>query len=397
MQDWAANPGSGIVVHGQILLGSFILRKWRNQTDGYPVKTLTVGGELDGLSRITRMAEAYYHGVLFPRHPGFPVVVFNGVSHMQFASGDPPFLVKERDLKPEVTYDQAHAMISGAMSDFIASTLNGGAGEEAQKLAALVAQTEALVGPVIEAMEMEGFYNFKPPCYDNPPSDQCTYGNRWSEFAQTIMGGLPNTTILNVTDAFHPVYQIPVHLPHTFNNCSQPVGCELQVSTVTQNVYNLADTLDTAFVPVAATTMRVKMESRQQIWVKAGKTPAVFNITDAPSICSEINRLSVAYANEHAGAATKKRFDTYGEPLEMGDDLGPYNIGPLWIWNDLHYDEKKPGPVMVVSSPMMKTPVDYWESAAAGFHYCKLLSPARSMEWLYVDGLRAHYSIKSEN
>ena len=169
------------------------------------------------------------------------------------------------------------------MSDSIASTLNWAAGEEAQKLAALVAQTETLVGPVIEAMKMEGFYNFKPPCYDNPPSDQCTYGNRWSEFAQTKMGGLPNTSILNVTDAFHPVYQIPVHLPHTFNNWSQPVGCELQVSTVTQNVYNLADTLDTAFVPVAATTMRVKMESRQQIWVKAGKTPAVFNVTDAPS------------------------------------------------------------------------------------------------------------------
>lgn len=25
---------------------------------------------------------------------------------------------------------------------------------------------------------------------------------------------------------------------------------------------------------------------------------------------------------------------------------------------------------------------------SAGFHYCKLLSPARIMEWIYVDGLR---------
>lgn len=31
---------------------------------GYPVPTLTVGGELDGLTRITRMMEGYYHQVL---------------------------------------------------------------------------------------------------------------------------------------------------------------------------------------------------------------------------------------------------------------------------------------------------------------------------------------------
>jgi hypothetical protein len=27
---------------------------------------------------------------------------------------------------------------------------------------------------------------------------------------------------------------------------------------------------------------------------------------------------------------------------------------------------------------------------SAGYHYCKLLSPARAMEWIYVDGLRKY-------
>jgi len=36
---------------------------------------------------------------------------------------------------------------------------------------------------------------------------------------------------------------------------------------------------------------------------------------------------------------------------------------------------------------MMRTPVTYPIHAAAGFHYCKLLSPFRAVEWIYVDSL----------
>lgn len=44
----------------------------------------------------------------------------------------------------------------------------------------------------------------------------------------------------------------------------------------------------------------------------------------------------------------------------------------------------------------MATPKDYWISSAAGFHYCKLLSPARVMEWMYIDGLRLNGSLKED-
>jgi len=46
------------------------------------------------------------------------------------------------------------------------------------------------------------------------------------------------------------------------------------------------------------------------------------------------------------------------------------------------------GEDMVVSSPMMRTPLDYSIEAAAGFHYCKLLSPLKVVEWIYIDSLR---------
>jgi len=73
------------------------------------------------------------------------------------------------------------------------------------------------------------------------------------------------------------------------------------------------------------------------------------------------------------------------------DDDGPWNAGPLWIWKYMSYkyNKKSSGErVMEVSAPFMATPVDYKIKAAAGFHYCKLMSPAKAMEWIYIDSLR---------
>ncbi|XP_065190022.1 uncharacterized protein LOC135820899 [Sycon ciliatum] len=404
---------AGIPLRGQVLLGAFLLRKWRNTTgEGwqYPVSTLTVGGELDGLSRITRLAESYWHQVLHP-YPGagpdrFPLVVLPGVTHFQFASGAPPYTVRERDFKPEVTLEAAQGMIASVVASYLTShtpvAAQANIATTARQLEDMVKETGDLVEPLITALEMEGFYHFKQPCYDNPVSAACTQGNEWSQRAQMIMSGLPSTTpiAVKVVDSFHPVYQInPIHLPHiTGGNCSSPSepACRLNITTVTQNIYTLIDDLDTAFLPVAATTMRVKMKSRQAIFEAVGITPADFNTTDGGMVCKQINEAAFAWARGHAANSTLARYDKLGQPMIFGDDLGPYNAGPLWIWNDMHYSSEEPGPALLVQSPMMKTPNNYWEPTARGFHYCKLLSPARAMEWIYVDGLRAHDSLANQ-
>jgi hypothetical protein len=50
-----------------------------------------------------------------------------------------------------------------------------------------------------------------------------------------------------------------------------------------------------------------------------------------------------------------------------------------------------------VKSAMMRTPTDYWISSAAGFHYCKVLSPFAALEWMMVDALFDHDGIKNSN
>lgn len=84
--------------------------------------------------------------------------------------------------------------------------------------------------------------------------------------------------------------------------------------------------------------------------------------------------------------------------MVFGEDKGPYNAGPLWIYNPLEYKQitdENGVTVQEIRSPMLRTPTDYFLQVSAGFHYCKLISPARVMEWIYVDGLRLHDSISN--
>jgi hypothetical protein len=77
--------------------------------------------------------------------------------------------------------------------------------------------------------------------------------------------------------------------------------------------------------------------------------------------------------------------------------MGPYNEGPLWIWTYMDYSESKDKSQMIVRSPMMRTPLDYLIQSAAGFHYCKVLSPFKSLEWMMTDALFAKNGINTSS
>ena len=398
LQDYlAANPS---LAAGQVLMGSFLLSKYRDTP--YKVPTMTLGGEMDGLCRVTRIMEEYYFRNNVTNNTDtalsdFPVLVIRGLSHIQFASGPPPALVKQRDLKPEITTADGHQILAGFISAFIKVQM----GDRRIGMMPLVDASHAtyvFFEPIVAAYKMEGFYSFKPPCNSDPVTPACAVGSPWSEHAQQIMGGL-TTAMLNDSDAFHPVYQInPVHLPHVNSKCSKPdSSCVLKTNTVTQNVYEALDGLDTGFISTSANEMRVKLKSRQAVMLGAGYTNVDFNTSDGSSLCKTINEASYKWALQNAGSAAVARFQQNGVQMVMGEDEGPYNEGPVWIWKPLDYsDGKDPSSgrqTRVVRSVMMRTPVDYFISAAAGMHYCKLLSPARAMEWIYVDGLRKYYGI----
>ena len=400
LQDYVNEThGQEINATGQILLNAFLQRKYRNVT--FPVSTLTVGGELDGLSRVTRIMEAYYHQIVLAKNASqasidWPVVVVAGMNHFDAASSSPPLLVKERDLKSEISVQVAHEIIARLTTTFMEIRLGNDTGRST--LLDAVKETDVIVNPLIRAYEIEGSYHFKSPCYDQPPSEACQIGCPWTQqVAQPIMGGLEAGRLRDV-DAFHPVSQInPIHLPSIVNNCSTTSrDCVVNTTTVSECVYDELDNLDTGFASTSAHEIRAKLKSRQTIVNAAGRGPASFNTTDGGSICRVINQAAFDWATNATANRTLARFKRYGEPMRMGDDKGPYNAGPLWIYNPLEFNRRTDddgNKFVLVQAPMLRTPVDFVIPLSAGFHYCKLLSPARAIEWIYVDGLRAHYGI----
>lgn len=313
-----------------------------------------------------------------------------------------PKAVVDKDLKPEVDEKTAHNLAAKAMVTFIAGILGD---EKANSLMeSHLQETAYLLQPLITGMQLEGSYFIKDPCYGhdlvNPTVPTCQHGATWSENAQRIMGGDiedKNATI-KTDDNFHRVYTVtPVHLPHVNNTCDGNSTCTLESITVTENFYSRLSSFDTGETETAALEMKAKLMSRQSIQTDAGNKTANFHEMDeVGQRCGDINKESLKWALENASAKAVERYNKVGKKIVIGDDLGPYNEGPLWIWTYLDYEDNKEKTETTIRSPMMRTPTSYPIQAAAGFHYCKLLSPFRAIEWIYIDSLYDHDGLKPE-
>lgn len=102
------------------------------------------------------------------------------------------------------------------------------------------------------------------------------------------------------------------------------------------------------------------------------------------------------WAVNHSDPITRSRFKEFGVLMVMGEDKGCLENGGLWIYLPMHYNTTKNstgGEILLVQSIQLKTNVTYPIGIFAGMHFCKLLTPARVMEWIYVDSLRAYYTL----
>ena len=313
-----------------------------------------------------------------------------------------------------MTYEDAHKAIASDVVNFMRSKLLADKVAK-NSLGQRLSETQDFIKPILDALHYEGYHNFRPPCLCPTdicePMPNCTALCPFtSAVSQVMMGsGLEGLTVNN-SDSFHDVWetQPTVHLPSVKNSCSSPSGCTLQTTTITQAVYHTGEDLeiwkkhfdvpemDSGFLPISAVELRTKLNSRQSIYAHAGVSNPSFDELDGGDVrCGEINQKSWNWAQDTAAASTMGRFKSYGQPYTIGLDIDVCPAGPCWIWKELQYNTTASGDAVELRSPQFSTATDFPLPKTAGFHYCKVLSPARAMEWIYVDGLRAKYSLKT--
>jgi len=430
-----------------VLMGATVLRSNRNSTAQPP--TLTVDGDLDGLLHVTRQAEAFFHQVDKKGGPKVgldrPVVLLEGLNHWSFSSGDLPGNVANNDIQAEVSKEAGHAAIAETISNFLVGSFGSNPDKEAAAAAIMFAmrRTSDLLAPVTEAMHMEGYHYFNPPCQSDYPTNptcqyrswpgasiipgthagppnplppvDCTCGSPWvNTVAAKIMAGLEGTLAATATleskDSFESVSDVrPFHLPHIWEPkpgtaCADPATCKIETTTVSQPIYDFKDELDTGLYPVTASEYRTKLKSREAVQQQAGLKNVNFTETDKlnTKTCRQINQAAYDWALSKASPKALARFQKHGQPYEFAEDIksGFGITGPTWIHDALIFEPSKDKKVVKVQSHYFpignKNMGDEPFLETVGYHYCKLLSPARAMEWIYVDGLKEFYGTKKK-
>ena len=343
-------------------------------------------------------------------------------------------LKEYRDLDAEISHDTAIQAIASTIAEFInvhhvsptATSATAAPQEQRRRdlqaikdsLSSKVAKTGEFLAPLLQAMSMEGSYHLETPCHlcvdedDDDAMEQsslnCKQGSPWAEQVQeelalnavavSGLGGDEEFTLTNVKDEFrqswciNPFADSPFPFPKVLADRSKR---QFSLQTVTEAVYEKAEHfLDTGFFSNTALELRSKLNSPEAIQRALGKGA---HHRSAPSsdgnTCSQINAQTIQWALENAPSIVRHHYLERGMKMAAGRDI-PKHSGPGWIWSYLDYRddtctvEDIEEECRLVDSPTLATPVDFPIPAVGGKLYCKLLSPARVLDWMYTDCLR---------
>jgi len=136
---------------------------------------------------------------------------------------------------------------------------------------------------------------------------------------------------------------------------------------------------------VSAIEIATKLRSRQATFnASAAANQSV--ALDSGNRCADINQAAIDWALANASPQALQSFKHSGVIFKPMPDVKPFPpAGPFWIWKYLQYELQ--GNTLEMTAPFAFYPLDS-NPYGAGNHYCKLLSPARVIEWIYIDALR---------
>jgi len=134
--------------------------------------------------------------------------------------------------------------------------------------------------------------------------------------------------------------------------------------------------------PASVTDLACKMVSRDKLGQSFGET------WDIDRTCRDVNDDALEIATQlMTGTNTGERFKRIGKQFKLMNDSSTV-AGPQWCFTKLGFNEKDDH--VEVQSVTLVSPLS--SSFFPGNHYCKLLSPARVIEWAMAWGLPKNVS-----
>ena len=248
-------------------------------------------------------------------------------------------------------------------------------------LKAKVKYTANLLAPFLKASELEvtgadGTYNH-------------TQGTTspWCAQAQILLAGPLKTTskVLRTTDLYFPkAGDPPPSMEHCHNNFSVTSNGSVKVYTALTCSHARYETdVENTGSNAGAHQIGCKMFSQEKIYqiMQLNST-----VTEPTNACKQINQHAIDTALSLVATTglpdTLTRYHAKGRGICLLPDFHALgNIGPLWASGKLKLKVNKT--CMTVASlseySSLKSPI------FPGGHYCKLLSPARVVEWIMTD------------
>eukprot|EP00913_Durusdinium_trenchii_P009101 g8556.t1 len=367
----AYNKGPSPPYAGLIVMGGYVDEAGEFDLIHYPVPVLSLNVELDGgLARPGKIS-TWWRQFLTLRSSGDPVrskpvIVLPQLNHSNFCPGfDVP-----GDLMAEVPQEEATSVIASSVSAFLVLHDSKTSSQIAQRALELLQQqvewTEKLMTPYLKAQSWERNENHSVSSEGSSP---------FCALAQRVLSGLQaeDEAKLEVLDGFHISSPNLEHCHPNWTQASQ--GLTVRSCSHTNYYPDLSNTGKIT----AALEIGCKMVSATRIEEKL-KVQALEDHLP----CKEMNKRAVQLAEELAFSSTLRRYNAHGRSWCFLDD-SPSVAGPVWVFKDrLLLKENKT--CMSVQSPAMLTELN--ALICPGIHYCKLLSPARVLDWMMTDSLK---------
>ncbi|MFZ9520588.1 MAG: alpha/beta hydrolase [Silvanigrellaceae bacterium] len=351
---------------GLVLLSSYLVRNdGRSTLPEMQVPVLTLTGELDGQTRVTRIAlDAKSFFEIASLNPDVqkplaekPVVVLPGVNHAQFADGKQ----LDSDLEPELDLKAAQSRIAEVVSDFIVmnaspDTLSDERVKAFDRMTLAVQKTREIVEPYWEAQE----------------KDELACGEAQAEEAKLLPPGFKLKTRSERVLGLAPFAASKPKI--------QLQGSEEMEINISYHLVYPHNFLDISNIPESARALSCKTKSREAIHAAAG-------IANAPLLnCADLNRKIFNWALNEISPTARERFMRRGRTMVFGDDR-EFASGIQWLPSKLNIEENPDSRELKVTSTALRSGLNA-PAPLAGMHYCKLLPPTQAMEWILLEGLR---------